>query len=382
MEKMNILLVEDQPTEIESCKSAASLFGMEHGCEIVITSCKSVEEVKAIWKEYAQNSWDETKKDFFDGAIIDLKLGNEQQSVSLGGNEVTSKMEQLVPRMPLIIRTGTPLARDSKLKHVRCLCRDTDEATFANLFDWFLNIRKTGLMKIMSGNGEIERNMNIIFQTVLMPQVSAWIEHTQHDPPQNVERALLRYGMNHLVTLLDQEIECYYPEEFYFLSTAEGKKEAIQSGMILRSTENQLYVVMNPACDLVIRGENGFKATHILLAQIDSFPENIMEMKDKNKKDKFEKLCKNPNNISYCLPATQFFKGGIINFGILTSISKGEFKEKWESLTILCRISTPFLKDMFARFGSCYGRQGQPEISVEAFLRHYKTNSSSKSDSN
>lgn len=211
---MNILLVEDDKQEVETCIQSAEIFGRLNACTFRITPCRSVEEVEKKWQEHSQRLWSETGKKFFDGAIIDLKLIDNHG----GGNIVASKMEELAPRMPLVIRTGTPDILANELKHIRCCRRDRDEGLFNNLFTWFLNIQKTGLTNIMEGNGEIEGKMNVVFQKVLMPQIDSWIDYAEdavdEDARQKVEKALLRYSMNHLLGHLDQEDEEYYPEEF------------------------------------------------------------------------------------------------------------------------------------------------------------------------
>ena len=143
MKTLRILLVENEQDDIDACNLAASLFNREE-YKIEIIPCKSVNDVREEWEQYSKKLWNEKEHRFFDGAIIDLHLDDDNKNgIEVGGNEVAHKIENLLPKTPLVIRTGTPTALDSSLNHIKCLKRDVEEAEFENLFNWFLNIRKT-----------------------------------------------------------------------------------------------------------------------------------------------------------------------------------------------------------------------------------------------
>lgn len=378
METLNILLVEDSNTEYLSCQAAVKNCKKSGICEINLTRCVSVSEVESVWNEYCQKLWIDSGKDFFDGAIIDLHLKNDAQD-QIGGNDIIRKMEVLAPRMPVVIRTGTVDDKSDDLPHVYCVDRDSDNGKFRDLLIRFLNIRKTGLIDIMSGSGEIESKMNNVFQRVLMPQIDAWIDYSKYvtdgDSGRKVERALLRHSMNHLLDHLDQEDEEYYPEEFYLNSLT---KDDLRTGNILREKCSNIYhVIMNPVCDLVARSNSDCSASHILLAEVEDFPEKIQGKNEANQKQALHKLCTNPQNLRYCLPSTKSFRGGLVNFNRLQSIEKKSFSDNFSLYEIVCQISPHFMKDMIAKFGAGYSRQGQPEVRTDDFLRHYLTHHSS-----
>lgn len=377
METLNILLVEDNEAEYSACQAAVKYLFRAKICEIKLKRCTSVTEVECVWKGYCKDLWANSGKKFFDGAIIDLHLKNDAPG-HIGGNEVIQKLEELTPRVPLVIRSGMTAHRAEELRHVYCVDRLSDEAKFENLLTRFLNIRKTGLIDIMSGSGEIDKKMNIIFQKVLMPQIDSWIDYAKDAADENtrqkVEKALLRYSMNHLLDHLDQENEEYYPEEFYLTFSTENNADKIRTGNILKTDSEELYVIMNPICDLAVRSDGEFKASHILLAKVDALTEAVGDNEtttDAKRKKTLHSLCTQPPNHRYCLPSTKSFRGGMINFSILKSIAKEEFKSSLSSYEIVCQISPHFMKDMVAKFGAGYSRQGQPEVRTDDFLRHY-----------
>lgn len=370
---MNIILIEDDESEITTCKSAARLLEHSMECNINIISCKSVQDVKSLWSDFAEKSWENTQYHRFDGAIIDLKLDGDRHDGPHGGNEVAKKMKALLPKTPLVIRTGTPDDLDGSLRDIKCVTRSEENADFDTLLNWFWNIQRTGLPNIMSGNGEIENKMNTIFQKVLMPHIDTWIAYlgdtsddvTQKITQKNIESALLRYSMTHLLDHLDQDDEQYYPEEFYLLPVIEHKT---RTGNILKKGD-ECYVIMNPACDLAVRQNGEFKASHILLAKIELLRCEATTLRKKQKE--LRELCTQPPNHRYCLPSTKDFAGGIVNFEILESIDKNVFMHDLDSYRLVYRIAPHFMKDMIAKFGAGYSRQGQPEIKTDALLQNY-----------
>lgn len=405
MKALRILLVENEQDDIDACNLAASLFNREE-YNIEIISCKSVNDVEKEWEQYSQKLWDGKEYCFFDGAIIDLQLDNDNQNeFGTGGNEVARKMENLLPKTPLVIRTGTPTALAPSLNHIKCLNRDVEEAEFEQLFNWFLNIRKTGLTHIMSGSGEIESKINAVFQRVLMPRIETWIKHTNEEStssleqevlhqvttvpvsvneqekiPRNVERGMLRHVLSHLFTLLDEDDEKYYAEEFYLSDLETSPKSKIRQGSLWKKDQT-IFVVLTPACDLVIRQGGQCKTDRILLAEIDPinrycYPKLLDRMRKKDQNfDENSYVRKFLLNTyapflhwipSFCPDIEQ---GGLINFRKLVSLKASDLSKQYQCLNI--QISHHFIKDVTSRMSSYYARQGQPDLNISSHLCQY-----------
>ncbi len=343
-----LLLVEDNDEDVKTCEDSIDRYNDEHkNKNIELTPCKTLAD-----------AFDKLNNTY-DGAIIDLNLGNEDEKDA--GNKVVREIEDACFRIPVVILTGTPNAvESSNLLRELVLKKGEPGSEYVHIFDLLWEIYNTGLTKIMGGRGEIEKALNTVFLKNLLPQKGIWVVYGKTDPFRT-ERALLRYTLNHLLQLLDNDEDRYFPEEMYL---APPHTNRIRTGSIIKSkTEENYFVVLTPACDLVIRGENGIKTDRILIAEIDScktvFP-------NEPSKKELEKAFRNNNTAYYhWLPKTNSFTGGFLNFRKLSTLPKEKIDEQFEAPSI--QISPSFVKDVLARFSSYYARQGQPDINYTSY---------------
>lgn len=128
------------------------------------------------------------------------------------------------------------------------------------LLDRFWEIYNTGLTRIMGGRGLIEQRLSKVFLENLQPQIKTWVSYGEENS-ERTHNALLRYTLNHLLQLLEEDEEHCFPEEFYLYPSV---LDRITTGSIVK-TDDQWFVVLSPACDLVPRGENGVLNTDRLL---------------------------------------------------------------------------------------------------------------------
>ena len=350
MRTFRLLIVEDNDQDLALCKEKVSDYIDERKREIELVACKNVEEAF----EKLDNS--------FDGAIIDMKLGDQGDE----GNEVIKRIVDSYYKIPIAIFTGTPGTADSDFNNIGVFTKG--ETGYEDLLDRFWTIYDTGLTRIMGGRGTIEKTLQEVFQTNILPQIQKWEEYGEKDSSRT-EKALLRHILNHLLQLLDDDEKKYFPEEMYLYpplseKTCTGSIVQPKNKDDVKSKDRKWYVVMNPACDLVIRDNDRPKTDSIVLVKIEK-EESIID--DKNKKDR-KKLFGNDYCLYYhWLPKTDFFDGGFLNFRKLSSLSIDEFNEKFEKPII--QIAPFFIKDMVARFSAYYARQGQPDIDIEQFLQ-------------
>lgn len=358
MSEFRLLIVEDNEEELENFKLTLKRYDDETKRKITHTECKTLEDAF------------EKLNDSFDGAIIDLKLGNEGGE----GNQVVKRIEELDFRIPVFILTGTPDAVDPTYAYVKVFKKGDANATYENLLNLFWDIYSTGLSRIMGGRGEIEENLGKVFRKNLLPQIDKWIAYGKENAgdPKRTERALLRYALNHLFQLLDDDENQSFPEEMYLHPPLTDK---IRTGSIVKQKDDgQWFTVMNPACDLVIRDGKSFKTERILLVEIEPVSK-VTEVATKKCVDVGSKEIKlravfsnNFTTYHHWLPETSFFKGGFLNFRKLSSYKKKDFEIKFDKPSI--QISPSFVKDVVARFSSYYARQGQPDIECDGFIKH------------
>ena len=270
------------------------------------------------------------------------------------------------------------------------------------ILDIFWDIYSTGLTHIMGGRGKIEKTLNQVFLQNLKPNKKSWISYAKNGEDEeaikiNSERtqsALLRYTLNHLLQLLEDDDEDYFPAEVYLYPPALDEvttKNKLTTGSMVKSGD-KWFVVLSPACDLVFR--NGqFKTERILFVEVEK-ETNIVnkalnhlqritdeEEKEKVKEDILQRLAGNNYTFYYhWLPPVKFkisddesldFDGGFLNFRKLEALPKKKFNVKFGDPLI--QISPFFVKDIVSRFSSYYARQGQPDIDSEKFIARYTT---------
>ena len=352
MSAFRLLIVEDNEQELTTCRDTVTRYKEEKQREVELTECRSVKEAF------------ETLNNSFDGAIIDLRLADQGEE----GNQVVRRIAESYFRIPVAILTGTPDAADSDLAYIGVFKKGEAGAGYADLLDRFWGIHNTGLTRIMGGRGIIEETLNEVFRKNLLPQSAKWVAYGNTDSSRT-EKALLRHALNHLLQLLDDEGDRCFPEEVYLTPPLTDK---IRTGSIVKEENSeQRFVVMNPACDLVIRDNGGCNTDRILIVEIDPqaslFPGHPATGLNNSQKKDLEKAFKNNKSAYYhWLPKTDFFEGGFLNFRKLSSLSSDDFSARFETPAV--QISPPFVKDMVARFSAYYARQGQPDIDFEHFM--------------
>ena len=358
MNQMKILLVEDAEDQQNIFKDTVEVFNRENNLNVEYEIAKDTKE--------ASNKIDGS----YDGVIIDLWLGDDEE----GGNEIVRDLDDSFTRIPIIFVTAFA---DQVIDHpsvLRTRRRDDRARTYRSDLLLFQEIHNTGLTRIMGGRGIIEKNLSKVFLENLLPQIDTWISYAETDP-ERTEKALLRYTLNHLLQFLEEDEERCFPEEFYLYPPV---SEEITTGSIVnKKTSDQSFVVLSPACDLVIRKNGEFKTDRILLVEIET-ENNIVDAaldgirRKQSKENKLRDVFNNNHRDYYhWLPKAYSFNGGFLNFRKLRTLDKIGFHEGFEVPSI--QISPSFVKDIVSRFSAFYARQGQPDIDSEDFVTRYTT---------
>lgn len=357
---MRILLVEDTDSDIEACLSTVHRYNKQKEYEIVCVVKKS--------KDEALSALDSS----FDGAIIDLKLSAGSDSTE--GNDVISDIHSKW-RIPIIILTGTPENASAECSYLGSFKKG--EIAYSEIFDKFFEIYKTGLTKIMGGRGVVEDAMQKIFWGHLLPHLDTWKKYSSNG--KETETSILRHVLNHLLEFLGNDENPSYPEEMYIFPPIQ---KGFKTGSIVKHKSGNGYcIVLNPACDLVLRKSGQMKIDRLLLIEIDNESKGYGHILEKQKDDgeKTQTLNKFFSN-KFCpyyhwLPATTFFPGGFINFRNLSTMSMKQFSQDFDPP--YTQISRHFVKDILARFSSYYSRQGQPDVDCANTIAGILTVSSS-----
>lgn len=345
MSAFRLLIVEDDDQDLATCRDTVARYKDENQREVDLVECRNVKEAF----EKLDNS--------FDGAIIDLRLADQGDE----GNQVVKRISESRLRIPVAILTGTPNVTDPDFAYIGVFKKGDPGAGYADLLNCFWGIHNTGLTRIMGGRGVIEDTLNNVFRDNLLPQKDKWVKYGKANSSRT-EKALLRHVLNHLLQLLDDDNDRSFPEEMYLYPPLTAK---IRTGSVVKEkSSEQWFVIMNPACDLVIR-DGGCNTDRILFVEIDSqvtlFPDHPATGLNNSQRKELEKAYRNNKSAYYhWLPTTDFFKGGFLNFRKLSSLPHDEFNKRFDKPEV--QISPFFVKDMVARFSTYYARQGQPDI--------------------
>jgi len=346
MGRLKILMVEDDKEQQQIFSDSVDVYKDKHNCDVEFVFVESLEQ--------ANQKIDGS----FDGVIMDLKLKDNEE----GGNKVAKNILKSFFRIPIIFVTGFPdLVDKENLLVIHSRARA--DGNYEDDLNQFFQIYNTGLTKIMGGRGRIEQILNQVFLKNLLPQLEKWKAYGKSDSPRT-EKALLRFTLNHLVQILDDDDDQCFPEEVYIYPPL---SDGLKTGSIVKKKDNgNLYVVLSPACDLVIRRNGQIKTDHILLVEIDN-SEQIIDsalngITSINKKSKKLNSVFGNNHTDYFhwLPPTGFFDGGFLNFREIATSAVEDVESVYDKPHI--QISPHFVKDILSRFSSYYARQGQPDI--------------------
>lgn len=363
MSNFKLLIVEDDRGEIETYQENLEIYTKENGIVFETEIALSIDEALTLIDKP------------FDGAIIDIRLADGGDE----GNQVIENINRL-SRFPVFVVTGTPDNVDENLK-IACVYRRTDD--FKLVIDDLVATYNTGITNILGGKGLIEEAINHIFWEAFLPNRASWIEHASTKADTKV--ALLRYTINHLTEYIHDGIGMCFPEEMYI---SPPMTSGLKTGSIVTHIENGCdFIVICPACDLVIKGDGKMRSGQIQVCQIENLDNEtinqakkdlkiVIDEKNDNRKIKNSKKFKlqsagqtisniilNRNNYYHYLPPSGVYAGGLVNFRKVEYCDEGDFNGRFQLPSL--NVSSSFVKDIVARFSSYYARQGQPDFSFE-----------------
>jgi hypothetical protein len=349
-EQINLLIVEDSPSDTILYEDAIKNFNMEFAdvFEIDATFKNTKEEGLATLYEL---------KDELDGAFIDLRLSQTPVEDSEGNDIIKEIYGKL--RFPVMVLTNTPNLIDTQFQRsafLQLLSKDDD---YVDNLKKFLTIHKTGISKILNNKGLIESHINEVFWKHISTVLKDLITYKEANATWDIEKSLLRYISSHiqeyLELTLDDTFEAYHPIEYYIFPSVNDK---IFTGQILKHKNcDEYFFVATPACDLATDSYRPTpKANYVTLIQI----ENTSTIITGKNGGEIKKLYANNFELKYhYLPRTPQFAGGFINFQNINGLSIEHCNNAFD---IVLSISNPFRKDIISRFSNYFSRQGQPAV--------------------
>lgn len=342
MSNLNILLVEDNDSDISTFESSLEFFEVENGIKIDLSIAKDFET--AVELVHAK---------IFDGIVLDLSLKNSD----LGGKQIIDNILQKKMIIPIIVYTGTP-DDISEYQFIDVYRKGEAESVISEILNDLKKTKDFGFNDIFNAKGEIQEFLKDVFYQNIYHQKKHWIKYSDKE---SVKKAILRHTLNHLTQHIDQTDNKYFLEEMYIYPPID---KSIKTGSIVKNlSENQYHIVLTPACDFAQS-----KARCILLAEIIEPVRYIStylpgDQPTTKRKDKLKPLIANKKQEFHYLPQFLPFLGGFIDFTSVRSYSLDELQEQFSEVKI--QISPYFISDILGRFSSYYARQGQPDLHHE-----------------
>lgn len=341
MEKIKLLLIEDDEGDIGLCRDVTKEIEKEQNIQIELHVSKTIEDgMKNINNSY-------------DGTIIDIILNTD----NIGGAKIVESIKNCKMRIPIAMYTGTPDFKFMDDPRIKIFIKGKD--SYEGVIKYLIGIYKTGITRIMGGRGKIEETLYDVYDKILFPDLNIWQLYAEK-APELTEKALLRFTLNHLWQLLDDDNEKYFPEEVYI------KPPNIKptTGSIIKEKNNAVYfILLSPSCDLVER-EGKVKTEKLIMAEIEPY-RDVLKI-DKNQKSLEKKMKNNEWFYRHWIPETNDFSGGFINFRKLTATAREKFDAMFEWHPL--QIAAPFIRNIQSRFASYYARQGEPEINLDFLI--------------
>ncbi len=350
---MNVLLVEDNLSDVESCREYAKLIGKD--MEIIVVN--SVEDAAA-----------QLSKNDIDVAIIDIRLGTRGGE----GNDVVKNMRDLALRIPTVVHTGTPGLVEEDVSILKIYTKG--EVEYGDILRYLYSVYETGITKILGKKGFLEKEINKFYRDVFLKQKDIWIKKvSENSDSKMIRESLLRVTLYHLEQYLEVLSNTPVYEEFYLYC---ADSEYHTGSLLIDNKTKKSYIIMSPECDLKIRevkGKQKRNIEYITMCEIDAIETCGFILRDNIVKDisnlqnhpLFGKLT-NTKGSCHWIPPIDEFDGGLINFTKIITRKEDDIRNSFKLEQF--RISLPYIKNILARFSAYYGRQGQPDLDIKPYL--------------
>lgn len=332
------------------------------------------------YKVYVANTLDKAKEyikyNKLDTAIIDLNLCVDKSDLlNADGNKAIEEIK-IFFRMPIFVVSGELDKLEEKFKNNNLIIPKTRDDSVSEIFVIDIpSVYNSKSMQYFSRNGHLEQKINEFYWNHLEKTWKSWSEVNEVHSTK-IDTILSR----HTVSCLNEQLyvngnigsfDKYHPGEMYIIPPI---KEHYHTGDIIENSDS-LFVIINPACDIVNKNKLHMYTIVKIIKAVDI--ESIKNKTLAKRREYIESTLKKTNNLDryHFLPKfNKITDDYVIDFQDISTIDIGEntnsgninyFKDREEKIKKYKRIasiSSPFLKDVIARFSAYYARQGQPNL--------------------
>ncbi len=338
---MRLLIVEDAKEQLQMYEDSIQSFSKSESIEISSDVFETITEGMEALNHHK-----------YDAAIVDLKLSSN--SLELEGMSIVNAINGKL-RIPIFIVSGS--IEQVEISENKLFQKRLRTDNFKNILKEIKNIYDTGITNFLVPGGTIDKNFTEIFWNHLSNDLDTWIKHNN---PNNLLRYILSHFQEHLDINLKGEFDEYHPFEVYIKPPI---KINLHTGDLIKYN-GEFFVVLTPACDIIIQSDGKRNADNIIIVKAQNFDYKTTCLNKKNEldKNKISKYVKNSNARFHYLPPFEGNNGFIVDFQNISSIGFSNELER------VATISSSFIKDIISRFANYYSRQGQPIFNQDSII--------------
>lgn len=338
---IKLLIVEDDKDQLQMYIDSIESFSKKENIEIA----------KDIFENII-DGLEAVKNPKYDAAIIDLKLSST--SMELEGMQLVNAINGKL-RIPIYIVSGS--IAQVEIEENKLFQKRLRTDNFIEILKEIKGIYDSGITNFLAPGGVIDNSLTEIFWNHLSNDLDIWIHHNN---PNNLLRYILSHFQEHLDINLQGDFEEYHPFEVYIKPPI---KKNLHTGDLIKYNDEH-YIILTPACDIVIQPNGVRKAENIIIAKAQNFDHKTTCLNGKNELDK-SKIGNFVNNKFprfHYLPPFDGNTGFILDFQDISSIAFSSELER------VATVSSPFIKDIISRFANYYSRQGQPTYNQDKII--------------
>ena len=386
MSEIKFLLIDDENEQSELLKSAIDEINAESDYnQLSFHTVNTPEDAMIALYSYS-----------FQAIIIDLKLLAEDDTVNndeeISGNIL---LKQIIEKeiIPIVVRTGFPEKISSEINKDIVKVFPKEKPLYDIIKNELIGSYSDSVFKIFGSKGEISKNIKELFWSIIPECFSKNNVEVSSLSFEKKETVIIRYISSWLNNkyMFDEKYIDADPIEMYMFP---NPIEQVCNCDVYEKKDNEIcdyYIVLTPSCDLANK-----KIDEVILCKIKNYGEipdfintlNKYKREISKKSDKAEKeaekakdsLAKwfrngHTNSIRYhFLPKFSKFSGGFVDFRSVISLKYNRETGKIEDTNYkkIGVITESFKRDIVARFGAYYHRQGQPEFNCDSVLNKFK----------
>lgn len=355
MSEIKMLILDDDSKAIESYQDGIKRHNRD-------------ETKEGNFTEYTANNLDEAyfyiERNKLDTAIVDLRLDREGAETESGNDAISKLIESF--RLPIFVVTGSPTdLKEEYENHPMIQVITRADVNTSTILEKIAESYHSHYIQFFTRSGFLEKRINELYWNHLSHTSEAWLEVAKTVP--EFDKIISR----HTVACLNEQLyvdgnigrfDKYHSGEVYICPPI---KQHYHTGDIVQKN-GEYYVIMNPACDIVNKSKVGKLDFYLLVEIVNPLELSVVQNKGEEAREGYiqSSIANNQTERYHYLPCFADMQRGVIDFQRIRNIDVGitDKEEYIKQYKRIASISSPFLKDVIARFSLYYARQGQPNL--------------------